>query len=54
MTQLVTAETTEHYTLALAWCRWNGLRGTEKQVAHIMKTLPLETLRTMLTVRLGR
>lgn len=41
----------EHVTLAILWCRWNGQRGTEKQVVRVMQHLSVDVLRRMLSER---
>jgi hypothetical protein len=38
-------------TLAQAWCRWNGQRGTEKQYLRVMRQLTAAQLERMLTER---
>jgi hypothetical protein len=41
-----------HMDLARAWARWNGQRGTERQISRIMGRLSAETLERMLAERL--
>ena len=38
-------------TLAQAWCRWNGQRGTEKQYLRVMRILTAANLEWMLAER---
>jgi hypothetical protein len=40
-----------HRDLAILWCKWNGQRGTDKQIAPVMKMLSVENLTRMLTER---
>ena len=37
--------------LAKLWCEWNGQRGTDKQVAKVLRTLDRNALERMLTAR---
>lgn len=41
----------EHRALAKVWARHNGMRGTDKQLASIMKTLSVSELERMLEER---
>jgi hypothetical protein len=38
-------------SLAQAWCRWNGQRGTEKQYLRVMRQLTTADLERMLAER---
>ena len=49
MTQRPTNAT--HRDLAVLWCKWNGQRGTDKQIAPVMRQLNVECLVRMLTER---
>jgi hypothetical protein len=40
-----------HTNLAGLWCRWNGQRGTQRQVARVMRQLRIVDLERMLTER---
>lgn len=40
-----------HMRLAGLWCRWNGQRGTERQVLRVMRQLTTTDLERMLTER---
>ena len=40
-----------HEQLAVLWCRWNGQRGTAKQIAPVMRQLSFSDLVRMLTER---
>ena len=45
------ARGTEHHTLAVLWCQYNGQRGTEKQSLRVMRQLTASDLVRMLTER---
>lgn len=40
-----------HKDLAMLWARWNGQRGTDKQLARIMSHCSADELRRMLVER---
>ena len=40
-----------HLQLASAWARWNGQRGTERQLSRIMRQLTIADLERMLAER---
>ena len=40
-----------HLQLAAAWARWNGQRGTERQLSRIMRQLTIADLERMLAER---
>lgn len=40
-----------HRDLAKMWCQWNGQRGTEKQMARVMRILTADNLLRMLSER---
>jgi hypothetical protein len=40
-----------HLQLAAAWARYNGQKGTEKQVSRIMRQLTISDLERMLAER---
>ena len=40
-----------HQALAIAWCQWNGQRGTALQVARVMRQLTAADLTRMLAER---
>ena len=40
-----------HEELARLWAKWNGQRGTEQQIARIVRTLGPATLTRMLKAR---
>lgn len=41
----------QHLSLAAAWCRWKGTRGTETQALRTMQRLSAPVLLRMLTER---
>jgi hypothetical protein len=41
----------QHQSLAVAWCQWNGQRGTEKQSVRVMRQLSAPDLVRMLGER---
>ena len=47
---VVTADS-RHAALAIAWARWNGRKGTAKQIAPIMRMLRVADLERMLSER---
>lgn len=40
-----------HQALAIAWCRYNGQRGTERQTLRVMRQLTVADLERMLAER---
>lgn len=41
----------QHQSMALAWVRWNGQRGTERQSLRMMRRLTAEQLYRLLSER---
>jgi hypothetical protein len=51
MTNTLTAREAAHNALAMVWARWNGQKGTEKQLTRIKRQLGISDLCRMLSER---